>query len=194
MAGLAFCPRPGAPAGRWWWFPSKTFEEGRPVLQRVVATLAPLIRLSAAWALDDKQDKARPDPPEKSQSVAEQVRDLQQEVQKARNEIVEKYRKAEKDEEKQELLEQYSGVGRTFAGRFLELAQKNAADPGALQALVFLVSEADGTPEAATAAELIVKDHLNDRQVLALVPRLVRSPAPVAEKIIQIGRASCRGT
>ena len=50
------------------------------------------------------------------------ARDLQQEVQKARTEALEKYRKAEKEEEKQEHLQQYFGVGRQFAGFTVVLA------------------------------------------------------------------------
>jgi hypothetical protein len=150
-----------------------------------VAALTPLILASAAWALDEAKDKPRPDPPEKSISAAEQFRDLQQQVQKARSEILEKYRKAEKAEEKQELLQEYNGLGRKFAGRYLEFARKHAGDPAALQALTALVAEADGAPEAATAADLIVKDHASDRHVAALVQRLATSPSAAAETIIR---------
>jgi hypothetical protein len=146
-----------------------------------VAALTPLILVSAAWALTGPQD----DPPAKEKPAAEQLRDLQQEYQKARTEILEKYRKAQKEEEKQEYVQQFYGLGGKFAGRYLEFARKHAKEPAAVQALVFLVTEADGTPEASQAADLIVKDHLGDRQIAALVQRLADSPSATAEKIIR---------
>jgi hypothetical protein len=155
------------------------------VWRRVAGALAPLILVSAAWALDETKDKPKSDPPDKAKSAAEQLRDLRQEVQKARDEILAKYREAKDDEAKQELAQQYNGVGASFAGRYLELAQKHPKDPAALDALVAVLTEADGSPQAATAAELIVKDHLGAKRVLDLVPQLGRSPAAAAETVLR---------
>jgi hypothetical protein len=130
------------------------------------------------------QDKPQPDPVAKSEA-AERLQALQEEMQKARGELIAKYNKAEKDEEKQALREQVNGVGRSFAGRFLELAQKYPGDPAAAQALVFILVTAADSPQAETAAEIVVKNHLGDPNVLALVPRLGDSTAPAAETVLR---------
>jgi len=103
----------------------------------------------------------------------------------ARSEILDKYGKADKDEEKQQYLQQYYGVGRTFAARFLELAQKHADDPAAVQALITLITDAEGTPEAGTAADLILKNHLADPQLATLANALARSPSATAERLLR---------
>jgi hypothetical protein len=48
-----------------------------------------------------------------------------------------------------------------------------------------LITDAEGTPEAATAAELILKDHLADPQLAALANTLARSPSATAEKLLR---------
>ena len=83
------------------------------MIRRLIVTLMPLILVSAAWALDEPKDKA--DPPAKSETVAEKLKSLQQELQKTRTEILAKLRKAEKDEEKAELQKEYLGLGWKFA-------------------------------------------------------------------------------
>jgi hypothetical protein len=154
--------------------------------------LAPLIFLSAAWALDEPTEKA--EPPAKSKTPAEQLAALRQDVQKARGEILTKYRKAEKEEEKQELLQKYFATPRTFAEKFLELARSEPKDPAAIQALVFLVTEADGAPESLTAADIIVRKHLGDQQVLAAVPQFGRAPSAAQEKVLRAAMKQARDT
>jgi len=169
------------------------------VYHRGVAALTPLLLLTAAWALDEPpkgQVKATPiksakggqtdkaQPPQLT-PAGEALQALRKEVQTARSEILDKYGKADKDEEKQQYLQQYYGVGRTFAARFLELAQKHADDPAAVQALMTLITDAEGTPEAGTAADLILKNHLADPQLATLANALARSPSATAERLLR---------
>jgi hypothetical protein len=106
-------------------------------------------------------------------------------MQKARSEILQKYRKAENEDEKHELLQQYYGVGRSFADRFMEVARKHPKDPDAVQALMLVLTNAGTSPQAAAAAEWIVKDHLGDQQVLGAIPQLAGSPAPAVQTVLR---------
>jgi hypothetical protein len=150
-----------------------------------VATLAALILTSAAWALDEPKDKGGSDPPAKSETAVEKFKALQQEVQKSRSEILVKYRKAEKEEEKQELLGQYFAAANSFADKFLDLAKSDPRDPVAVQSLMFILTQAGGSPQATTAADLIVKSHLDDKTLLAQVPMLAQTPSVATERVLR---------
>lgn len=152
---------------------------------RVVATLTALILATAAWALDDPKDKAKSDPPDKPPTVAEKLKTLQQEMQKTRTEILNKLRKAEKAEEKQDLQNEYSGLGRTYAKKYLELAEQNPKDPAVAQALALVVGNGAGTPEANKAVEIILKDQIYDPPVIAMLPMLSRMGGPNAELVLR---------
>jgi hypothetical protein len=153
---------------------------------RVVAPLAALILASAVWALDEPKDKDKSDKPDKPPSAAEKLKDLQKEVQKARSEILGKRSKAKTEEEKDELLQQYFAAPNAFAGKFVDLAKAEPKDPVALQALLFVVTQAAGSPQAMTAADLIVTDHIADTKILyGQLPMLARSPSPVPEKVLR---------
>ena len=154
--------------------------------RRVVATLASLMLASAAWGLDEPKDKPGPAPPATSDSVAEKVKDLQQEMQKARTEALAKLRKAENAEDRQRLQREYLAVVHTFAQQFLDLAEQHPNDPAAGDAVVAALTNASpGSPEVTKAADLIVKHQLYPPAVVAVLPRLVRSDVPGVEQLLR---------
>jgi len=156
------------------------------VLCRIAAALVPLIWLSTARALDDPKDKAGPDKPAKAGSVAEQIKDLQEEMVKTRGDLQAKLRDAEKDEEKQEIRKELNGLSRTYAKKYLELAEKHPKDPAAGQALVQVFRTAGPTSaEARRAADLIVKNQIYDEGVTGFLPMLARMNAPYTEKLLR---------
>jgi hypothetical protein len=155
-------------------------------MYRVAAALVPLIWLSTARALDDPKDKAGSDQPAKTDSVAEQIKDLQKEMVKTRSDLQAKLKDAEKDEEKAEIRKELNGLTRTYAKKYLELAQKHPKDPAAGQALVVVFRTAGPTSsEAREAADLIIKNQIYDEAVTGLLPLLSRMNAPYTEKLIR---------
>ena len=153
---------------------------------RVVATLAALILVSAAWALDDPKDKAGPSPPAKAETVAEKLKALQQEMQTTRTDLQAKLRDAEKDEEKQEIRKELIGLNRKFVGRYLELAEQNSKDPAAGEALVMVFRMGGPTSaEAEKAADLIIKNGLYQPAVVSILPALARTNAPYLERLLR---------
>jgi hypothetical protein len=152
------------------------------VIRRVVATLVPLLFLSAAWALDEPKDKA--DKPAKSEA-AEKLKDIQQEMQKARTDLQARFAKAEKDEEKAEIRKEMAGLTQKFAKQYLDLAEQHPKDPVAAQALVQVLMTGRGTPEAAKAADLIVKNRIYEPAVIQVLPMVTRMGAPYAERMLR---------
>jgi hypothetical protein len=159
-------------------------------MRRVVAALVPLIFLSAAWALDEPKDKAEPDKPK---SAAEKLAELQKEIQKARGDLIAKYQKAKEDKEKDELRDQIMSLGRSYAEKFLDVAETDPKDPAALQALTTVLTQAEDSPQAMKAADLVVKYHLGDtKQLPNLLGMLGRSPSPAGEKVLRAVMAQAR--
>ena len=154
-------------------------------MHRFLAAFAPLILLSAAWAVDDPKDKAAPEPPAKPESVADRVNDLQKEMLKTRAEILAKLRKAETNEEKQDLIKEYTGLGQKYAKKYLALAEQNLKDPGASKALAMVLTTGAYSPEANKALDLIVKNDLYDSAIISALPMLTRMGGPNAEKLLR---------
>jgi peroxiredoxin len=149
---------------------------------RVVATFAALVLASAAGAADEPKAPVQPAPP----SAAEKFRALRQEVEKARADIIETHRREKQAANQQALLARYFAAPTAVAGRMLDLAKSDPKDPAAVEALLYVVTEAPGTPEAMTAADLLVKDHPRDTRTIAgQVPRLAQAPSPAGEKVLR---------
>jgi hypothetical protein len=157
----------------------------RLVLMKRLLFLTCVLVLAPAWAIaafDDAKDKPKADSPE---TAAEQLKALAADFNKTRTEIVAKYRATQDEAEKEKILEQYYAVPQTFVGRYAEFAEKHAKDPAALQALVWLVTNGGGAPEAGKAADTLVKDHLDKPAIATLIQQgsQTSGPGPGLEKI-----------
>jgi hypothetical protein len=157
-----------------------------------MAALAPLVFLSAAWALDEPTDKS--EPPAKPATLTEKVKDLQKEMLKTRSDLQAKLRDAEKDEDKAEIRKEIGDLNRKFADRYLELAEQNVKDPAAADALLMVFRTAGPTsPEAGKAADLIVKERLYGPPVVAILPALARMNAPYTERLLRGAAQDAKG-
>jgi hypothetical protein len=144
--------------------------------------LALLICVPAVQALAEPQDKPQPDTP---QSPGEQYKAVLKELQAAQAEIIKKYREAKTEEEKEQALASYRKVPESFAPRVLDIAEKNPKEAVALDALLWVVSNAGATPQAEKAAGILVQNHLENPSVAALALRLGQSPHPSAQKVLR---------
>jgi hypothetical protein len=134
-----------------------------------------LLVLVLAWPAlaDDEKPKDKD-----KQSPAEQVKAIIKEYQDAQSDFSKAYQEAKTEEDRQKIInEKYPQPGK-FAPRLLAVAEKNSKDPGAVDALIWVVIntyESGKDSPRAKALQLLVADHVqsdklaNVCQVLANV-------------------------
>lgn len=85
------------------------------------------------------------------------------------------------------LLEQYEQEGgtRTFAKRFLELAEEHPKDPAAADALLWVVKNVRGRRDTTRALEGLAKHHLSREKLGAACIEVARSRSVAAEKLLR---------
>lgn len=94
----------------------------------------------------------------------------------------------------QRLLDEYEdGVkAPELAARFLELAEKHATDPVAVDALVWVVTKLRNRPESTRALELFERDQLHNEKFAAACRQVARSPALTSEKLLRTAMEKSR--
>ncbi len=85
------------------------------------------------------------------------------------------------------LLAEYEqqGGARTFAKRFLELAETHADDPVAVDALVWVVSNVRGRAETTQALETLAKRHVNSDKLGSACEAIAASRSIAAEPLLR---------
>jgi hypothetical protein len=144
--------------------------------------LALLLVLPALWARDDK-DKEKPK--DKPATPAEQLKALKDEWNKQVEEFRKAYTDAKTPEEKNKVLSQKRPQPEGFAGRFLDLAQKNQKDPVAVDALIWVATMTREGKENETALDILGKEHVEDARMTQVAQRLSFSDSPAAEKFLR---------
>jgi hypothetical protein len=141
---------------------------------------------TTAGARADK-DKPKPDKPP---TAAAELKALQQEFAVARGELykplegVKTAEEAEKIIEKEKINEKSAKLSEDFAKRAWALAEKHAADrESVVDVLTWIAGTFETTPEAAKAADRIVKDHITDRKIDTLLGQFY-SPSEIADKLL----------
>ena len=153
------------------------------MLRAIVLAMALLPCWSAVWA----QEKAKEEKTEqkKPSTPAEQFAALQGEYQKAQSEFFLAYQKATTDEERQAVVAEKSPDRGKYASRILELAEKNAEDPVAFEALLWIVSNVRTGDQPARAVEIFTKDHIENEKLSQVCARLIYSPSPASELLLR---------
>jgi hypothetical protein len=139
--------------------------------------------MAARRAFDDPKDKPKDDPPktpaQEYQALVKEFNDAQQEYFKAAT-------AAKTDEERQKAFQEKYPQPAKFSKRFLELAQKNAKDPVAVDALVWVVTRVGPASEdGRTALEVLQKDHLNDPKMAQVCQSLIYQQGAAADKLLR---------
>jgi hypothetical protein len=121
---------------------------------------------------DDKPKDEPKSPKEKFEALRKEFGEQQQQA-------IQEYQKA-KGADKQAALQKYRGLGKEFAPKFYQLAEDNAKDPAAVEALFWVLMYGDDTPAFEKAAEKVAA-LAADMPLADLVKRLnnIRGNFPV---------------
>lgn len=153
-------------------------------MRSIAIGLLALLLVPAARALGDK------DKPDKTGTPADELRALEQEFGKAQQAIVDRAVKAKTDDERGPIIAEMRGLGAKYAARFLQFAEKNAKDPAAVEALLWVMQNVELGKDADAAAERIIAGHLGDPKVRQNLPRFGRSMSSGAEKLLRAAAKS----
>ena len=72
-----------------------------------------------------------------------------------------------------------------LAGKFLVLAKEHADDPVAVQALVWVVSNVRTGKAAGEAIDLLIESYIEDKAMISVCQRLMRSTSPQAHRLLE---------
>jgi hypothetical protein len=96
------------------------------------------------------------------------------------------YQAAKTDAERRKLINDYARPDK-FVPKFLELAQKNAKDPAAVDALVWVASNGFGGPDSpyGKAMAMLMADHVQSAKIGPVCLVLGRRPTAEGEKFLR---------
>jgi len=114
-----------------------------------------------------------------------EYRTLLDKVNKQRLAYSQALREAKTAEERQKAIQQNYPRPAKFSGQFLELAKRHADDPVALQALVWIVSNVRTGKDAGEAIDLLIKNYIEDKAMISVCQRLMRSTSPQAQRLLE---------
>jgi len=151
-------------------------------MYRILAGLLALALFAPALGAQDDKDKPK-DPPA---TPAEQYRALLKEYQQDQQDFFKALQEAKTQEDRNKVVGKRPRLDR-YAGRFLELARKNPKDPGALNALAWVVQFGNfqAPKEAGQAADILLRDHVKDPGIVVVCHSLTNLNSPAAEKLLQ---------
>ena len=146
--------------------------------RRTVLWLIPLVLgASALWAADDpkgKDDKSSPDA---------QLKAIMEEYKASERELATAYRAAKTAADKQKIKGQVEKKAQERDSKLLALAQKFPKSETALNALEFIVANAEGGTTADKATDLLLQDHVN--KLGDLFSELATAESPAVEKLLR---------
>ncbi len=89
--------------------------------------------------------------------------------------------------EYQALVDEFEleGGARTFAKRFLKIAQEHPSDPKATEALLWVVTNVRGRSDTTAALQLLEKQHASSAQLSSACANIARSRSIAAEKLLR---------
>jgi hypothetical protein len=123
-----------------------------------------LFVLLLAWPVLADDDK-----PKDKQSPAEQVKAIIKEYQDAQADFSKAYQEAKTEEEREKIVKEKYPKAEKFAPRLLAVAEKNPKDPGALDALIWVVTniyESGKDSPRAKALRLMRADHVQSDKLV----------------------------
>jgi len=147
----------------------------------MIAVAALLVGISAQGALDPPAEKSTP---QKPKTPAEQYQALIKEFEDSEQALFQEFQKAKTKEEQQKIQTRHNEAVKKCQKEVLELAQKNAKEPFAVDALVWVVQNAPGNATK-EALEILAKDHIQDKRMGAVAANLAESGSPNAEKLLR---------
>jgi hypothetical protein len=136
--------------------------------------------------------RASEDPPDsKKRTPRQQFQAVNDDYTKAMQAFQEAYQKAKTPEEKNKVSTEKYPDQNKFAERFMAVATSAPKDPAAVDALIWVVQFGGvleiggGGPKVVEALKQLAADHVADRRMGDVAPRLVYSFTPAAEKLLR---------
>lgn len=146
---------------------------------RLKGLWAVALMAAVPWMLQAQDDDAA-----KADSPADQYKAIAAEYQAEYQAFLQKYQAAGTAEERNEIIQQMPDRA-AYADRFLDLALDNADDPAAVDALIWVVQNAAGSPPAAEATKQLAKAHYKSDKIGPALQMMTRSPSPATEEFIR---------
>ncbi|WP_210420263.1 peroxiredoxin family protein [Aquisphaera giovannonii] len=146
--------------------------------------IAIAISPAAAPAQEGKDTKKEPPTAKADLSPAERYRDALKAIDKSMQEFMTAYRAAKTQEERQKLIESKYPDPNKSADLMLKIAEDAPKDPVAVEALVWVATNARG-PAADKAAKVLAKDHVQDPRIASLCSRLAYDDSPQSEQLLR---------
>jgi hypothetical protein len=154
-------------------------------------TLPLLLLLPAARAQDEKKtakpgDKQTPvnAKPDKKQTPAEEYRSIRKEFDDRQQQVLKARQEAKTPEEKNKAFEKWPKP-EDYTGRVVKAVLKSLKEPFAIDALLWVAQLGQGTPTGEKAMELLLKDHIQSKQLGDVCDVLSYSDAPTAGKHLE---------
>lgn len=123
---------------------------------------------------------------DKPATPAHQYEALIAEYASAQREFQQAYSKAKTQEERQKVMNEQSPQPQKFAARFLEFAEKNSADPAAIDALLWLVTNVSTSNEGKQALAVMAEKHVDNEKMGQVCQRLAfGTPSLQNEKLLR---------
>jgi hypothetical protein len=159
-------------------------------LARWPGLLALLLLAPAAWTFDDAKDK--PKPADKPGTPAEQFQALTKEWDTTLADLQKQFRAAKTDEEKQKIREKGQELMKKLPERAIDLAEKNAKDPVAIDALTWVLTRVRSEEMMDRVLETLGKDHLESPHLGKACEQLAEMPWPAVEKFLRAAVAKSK--
>jgi hypothetical protein len=157
----------------------------------LLGALPLLLLLPVARAQDDKKS-AKPDSkptpasvkPEKKQTPEEEYRSIRKEFEDRQQQALKAHQEAKTPEEKKKALETLP-KGENYTPKALAAVRKSPKEPFAIDALLWVAQLAQGTPTGEQAMDMLLKDHIQSKQLDDVCDVLSFSNARKAEKHLE---------
>jgi hypothetical protein len=155
-------------------------------MHRMAFGLIGLLALAPAlWGDDPPQDKAKGATEEKKPATpAEQYRALVEEFSKARQDFIKEYQGAKTPEDKSKILREKQPQPAKYAGKMMELAEKNPKDPVAISALMWVIQQVRTGAEFDKALDML-REHGDNNVIANACQAVVYSASPKAEVFLR---------
>lgn len=127
---------------------------------------------------------AQGEEPKKEPTVKEKYDALVKDFTAKQTEIAAEYRKAE-EADRPAILKRYRSLGKEWADKFIKLAEDNASDPAAADALSWVVSNAAGSEVYQKALDQLLSKFPDHASIERICATLARSDSPDAEKALR---------
>lgn len=148
-----------------------------------------LVAVPAVVAQDAK-DKPKPDTP--VSTAEKELKDLEADFNKSLAELFKPLKDVKTPEEAQKIFEQeklaekQEKLGADFAKRAFAIIDNHPKENEVVaDALIWIVNNAQGSASATQAVDLLIRDHLANKKIDALLPSLAGMPLDAHEKLFR---------